>query len=79
MKTHLVCPHCNSTNRVSTDQLQAELSCGSCHKPLFENHPSNLNAAGLAAQIAKSEVPVVVDFWAQTDWPQFLGAKIRPC
>jgi thioredoxin 2 len=64
MKTHLACPHCNSTNRVSTDQLQAELSCGSCHKPLFEKHSSNLNAVGLAAQIAKSEVPVVVDFWA---------------
>jgi len=64
MKTHLVCPHCNSTNRVSTDQLEAELSCGSCHKPLFEKHPANLNATGLAAQIAKSEVPVVVDFWA---------------
>jgi len=64
MKTHLVCPHCNSTNRVATAQLEAELSCGSCHKPLFDKHPSSLTATGLEAQIAKSEVPVVVDFWA---------------
>ncbi|NDD23590.1 MAG: thiol reductase thioredoxin [Betaproteobacteria bacterium] len=64
MKTHVVCPHCNSTNRVATAQLEAELSCGSCHKPLFDKHPASLTSIGLAAQIAKSEVPVVVDFWA---------------
>jgi len=64
MKTHLVCPHCNSTNRVDTDKLEAELSCGSCHKPLFDKHPSSLSSIGLQAQIAKSNVPVVVDFWA---------------
>jgi thioredoxin 2 len=64
MKTHLVCPHCNSTNRVDTDKLEAELSCGSFHKPLFDKHPSSLSSIGLQAQIAKSDVPVVVDFWA---------------
>jgi thioredoxin 2 len=64
MKTHLVCPHCNSTNRVDTDKLEAELSCGSCHKSLFDKHPSSLSSVGLQAQIAKSDVPVVVDFWA---------------
>lgn len=64
MKTHLVCPHCNSTNRVSNDQLESELSCGSCHKALFDKQPASLSSAGLAAQIAKSELPVIVDFWA---------------
>jgi thioredoxin 2 len=64
MKIHLVCPHCNSTNRVDTDKLEAELSCGSCHKTLFDKHPSSLSSIGFQAQIAKSDVPVVVDFWA---------------
>ena len=64
MKTHLVCTHCNSTNRVDKAQLEAELSCGSCHKPLFDKHPASLTSIGLDAQIAKSDVPVVVDFWA---------------
>jgi thioredoxin 2 len=68
MKTHLVCTHCNSTNRVDTDKLEAELSCGSCHKPLFDKHPSSLSSIGLQAQIAKSDVPVVVDFWAPLVW-----------
>jgi thioredoxin 2 len=64
MHTHLVCPHCNSTNRVPTDKLHAELSCGKCHQTLFNKHPAALSTAGLNAQITKSDVPVVVDFWA---------------
>ncbi len=64
MKTHLVCPHCYSSNRVSNEQLEAELSCGNGHKDLFDKHPASLSSASLAAQIAKSEVPVVVDLWA---------------
>lgn len=64
MKTHLVCPHCNSTNRVDTQNLEAELACGQCHKTLFDKRPFELSAIGLEAQIAKSDVPVVVDFWA---------------
>ena len=64
MKTHLVCPHCKSTNRFDSDKLEAELSCGHCHKALFDKHPSALSTAGLNAQIAKSDIPVVVDFWA---------------
>jgi thioredoxin 2 len=61
---HLVCPHCNATNRVPSDKLQAELNCGKCHKPLLAAHPDNLNEAAFNAQLAKSELPMVVDFWA---------------
>ena len=61
---HLVCPHCNATNRVPFDKLQAELSCGKCHQPLLEAHPDNLGEAAFNAQLAKSDLPLVVDFWA---------------
>ena len=64
MKTHLVCPYCNSTNRVDTDKLGAELSCGSCHKPLLTAHPDNLGEVAFNAQLVKSDIPMVVDFWA---------------
>ena len=49
MTKHIVCPHCNSTNRVPKDKLNAnaELSCGKCHKALFDKHPAALSAAGL--------------------------------
>ena len=61
---HLVCPKCNATNRVPSDKLQAELSCGQCHGALLSAHPDNLGEAAFNAQIAKSDLPVVVDFWA---------------
>ena len=61
---HLVCPHCNATNRVPSDKLQAELNCGKCHQPLLAAHPDNLEEAAFNAQLAKSDLPMVVDFWA---------------
>lgn len=61
---HLVCPHCNTTNRVQDDKLQAELSCGRCHSPLLAPAPDNLNEAAFTAQLTKSQLPLVVDFWA---------------
>ena len=61
---HLVCPHCNATNRVPFEKLQAELNCGKCHQPLLTAHPDNLGEAAFNAQLAKSDLPLVVDFWA---------------
>jgi thioredoxin 2 len=61
---HLVCPHCNATNRVPSDKLHAELNCGQCHAALLDAHPDNLNEAAFRAQVAKSNLPLVVDFWA---------------
>ena len=61
---HFVCSQCNATNRVPSDKLQAELNCGQCHAPLLSAQPDNLGEAAFNAQIAKSDLPVVVDFWA---------------
>ena len=72
---HLVCPHCNSTNRVPSDKLQAELNCGQCHKPLLAAHPDNLGEAAFNAQLAKSDLPMVVDLWAPWCGP---GRRMAP-
>jgi len=61
---HAVCPHCNSVNRLPSAKLGDGGNCGRCKKPLFEGRPLELTAANFDAQIGKSDLPVVVDFWA---------------
>lgn len=60
----IVCPHCSTANRVPADKLADAPTCGKCKHPLFTGHPVELDGAGLEAQITRSDIPVVVDFWA---------------
>jgi thioredoxin 2 len=61
---HVVCPHCDTVNRVPTQRLAEGGNCGRCKKPLFARKPLDLNARNFDVQINKSDLPVVVDFWA---------------
>ena len=61
---HAVCASCNAVNRIPTQRDGKEINCGKCHQPLFGSTPPSVNEATFVAQIAKSDVPVVVDFWA---------------
>ncbi|MDP1741558.1 MAG: thioredoxin TrxC [Polaromonas sp.] len=61
---HIVCPHCHTTNRVSSADLAKAPDCGSCHMALFTGKPVNLDEAAFDRHIARSQIPVLVDFWA---------------
>jgi thioredoxin 2 len=61
---HIVCPHCHTTNRVAHASLSQAPDCGKCHQPLFTGHPVALDEAAFDKHIARSQVPVLVDFWA---------------
>ncbi len=61
---HIVCPHCHTTNRVQHAQLASAPDCGSCKRPLFVAQPVALNEAAFDKHIARSHIPVLVDFWA---------------
>ncbi len=61
---HVVCPHCHTTNRVQSPDLAKAPDCGSCHQALFTGHPVNLGATDFERHIARSQLPVLVDFWA---------------
>ena len=61
---HIVCPHCHTTNRVARDALGQSPDCGKCHRALFDGHPVALDEAGFEKHVARSQVPVLVDFWA---------------
>ena len=61
---HVVCPHCNGVNRLPEDRLGDGGTCGKCHLQLFTGHPCELNETSFDQHISKSDLPVVVDFWA---------------
>ena len=61
---HVVCPHCQTTNRVRAHQLGSAPDCGQCHKPLFTGHPVALDAAAFERHVGRGQLPVLVDFWA---------------
>lgn len=61
---HIVCPHCNTTNRVPAERTGAGPRCGKCHQALFNGQPVELDDASFERHIAGNDLPVVVDFWA---------------
>ena len=61
---HVVCPHCGAVNRVPTARPAKEAKCGRCHKTLFVGKPLPASAEIFERQRTRSEIPIVVDFWA---------------
>ncbi len=61
---HIVCPHCHTTNRVQSADLGNAPDCGQCHRPLFAGAPLELDATSFDKHVARSHIPVLVDFWA---------------
>lgn len=62
----VVCPHCQTLNRAAADRDAREAKCGRCGRLLFEGRPVDAAAGAFDRHIARDDVPVVVDFWA--DW-----------
>ena len=60
------CAHCLKTNRVPDDRTTEDPTCGHCQQPLLGPKPVALDDASFDAVVSKTELPVVVDFWA--DW-----------
>ena len=61
---HIACPHCLAVNRVPDERLHDDPTCGRCGKPVLDGQPVELNDQTLATVAGKTELPVVVDFWA---------------
>lgn len=58
------CPHCLAMNRVPSQRLKDKPNCGNCKNPLFTGAPITLTSRNFDAIVGRSELPVVVDFWA---------------
>jgi thioredoxin 2 len=63
---HVVCPHCDSVNRLPQAKNARTAKCGKCHKPLFTGQPLPASTASFLKHVERNDIPVVADFWA--DW-----------
>jgi len=62
--TQVACPACLKANRVPSARLAEDPRCGGCGAPLLDGIPAELDEAGFGKFIARSELPVLADFWA---------------
>ncbi len=60
----VVCPHCHTANRMSAQRLADGGICGQCKAPLFTGEPMELDSNSFDRHIGRSDVPLLVDFWA---------------
>lgn len=60
------CPFCSTLNRVDLSRIGQQPKCANCGKPILLDRPISIMEADLDRIVAESEVPVVVDFYA--DW-----------
>ena len=60
------CQFCDTWNRVDASRASDRPNCGKCAKPMLLDRPIHLNDETFARTIAETEIPVLVDFYA--DW-----------
>lgn len=61
---HIVCPSCGGVNRVPQDRLASAPHCGKCKDLLFQGKPVALGDNDFQRHLERSDIPLVVDFWA---------------
>jgi thioredoxin 2 len=62
----LQCQFCQTWNRIDASRAADRPLCGKCGKPMLLDRPVKLTDESFQRTIAESEVPVLVDFYA--DW-----------
>lgn len=62
---HLVCPKCGTVNRVPEERLDHHPVCGRCSTELMAPKPAALTDEVFPTFVERSELPVLVDFWAE--------------
>ncbi len=60
----IICPSCTTANRVPRDKLASNGKCGRCAGALFDSHPVTLGTINFDAHATRSDIPLLVDFWA---------------
>ena len=84
-EVYIVCPQCGGVNRASRAKLAEgkRPDCGACGAPLFDGAIDVADDVAFARHVARTSLPILVDFWAE--WcgpckvmtPQFVAAAKR--
>jgi thioredoxin 2 len=61
---HVACSHCGSVNCVPAARLREDPVCGRCGQALLDGKPVQLTDATFERYAEKTELPLLVDFWA---------------
>ncbi|MDB5762211.1 MAG: thioredoxin [Herminiimonas sp.] len=61
---HIVCPHCDTVNRLQADRLNDHPTCGKCTRQMFTAKPIEVDSTRFTKHITRNDIPVLVDFWA---------------
>jgi thioredoxin 2 len=62
----IACPFCGRLNRIDADRVGDRPRCGECRRPLLVDRPVKVTGADFDSVIGGTDVPVLVDFYA--DW-----------
>ena len=62
---HIVCPHCQGVNRIPQVRLGDSPRCGKCKQGLFLGRPLEVDEGAFNRHLSRSDVPLLVDFWAE--------------
>ncbi len=60
----IACPHCQRVNRVPAERLTEDPVCGVCGQAILDGKPIELTDANFDAVVSRTELPILVDFWA---------------
>jgi thioredoxin 2 len=61
---HVACPNCLAQNRVDGARLAEGPKCGRCEAPLLDASVVELDDESFGVFTQRTDVPVLVDFWA---------------
>ena len=65
-QVHVRCGFCLTLNRVSMDRAGDRPKCGKCQRPILMDRPLKVGPDDFQKTVLESQVPVLVDFYA--DW-----------